>query len=87
MSFTLFYAPRALEDLEKIPKTAGERILRALENLAEKDDPERSVKRLQNSPLSSLRVGDYRVILDIKREKIIIFVLRAGLRKMVYHDL
>jgi len=87
MPSTLIYAPRALKDLEKLPAEATRRILTALENLAEKDDPERSVKRLQDSPLHSLRVGDYRVILDIKREKIIIFVLRAGLRKKVYHDL
>lgn len=87
MPFTLIYAPRALKDLEKLPKGASRRILSALERLAEEDDPERSVKRLQNSPLYSLRMGAYRVILDIRREKITIFVLRAGPRRNVYHDL
>ncbi len=87
MPFTLLYAPRALKDLEKLPKRAAERILSALKRLAETDEPERSVKRLRNSPLYSLRVGSYRVILDIRREKIVIFVLRAGPRKSIYHDL
>jgi mRNA interferase RelE/StbE len=87
MPYTLIYAPRALKDLEKLPGEAGRRILSALERLAEEDDPERSVKRLRNSPLYSLRAGAYRVILDIRREKITIFVLRARPGRNVYHDL
>jgi mRNA interferase RelE/StbE len=87
MPYTLMYAARALKDLEKLSGEANSRILKALERLAEEDDPERSVKRLRNSPLYSLRVGSYRVILDIRREKITIFVLRARPRRNVYHDL
>jgi mRNA interferase RelE/StbE len=87
MPYTLIYTSRALKDLEKLSGAVNRRILAALERLAEEDNPEGSVKRLQNSPLSSLRVGAYRVILDIRREKITIFVLRAGPRRNVYHDL
>jgi mRNA interferase RelE/StbE len=87
MPYTLIYAPRALKDLEKLSREASGRILKALERLAGDDAPERSVKRLRNSPLYSLRVGMYRVILDIRREKITIFVLRAGPGRNVYHDL
>jgi mRNA interferase RelE/StbE len=87
MPFTLVYTSRALKDLEKLSKAVNRRIVAALERLAGEDDPERSVKRLRDSPLYSLRVGAYRVILDIRREKITIFVLRAGPRRNVYHDL
>jgi len=87
MPSTLIYAPRALKDLEKLPRGVSRRILTALERLAEEEDPERSVKRLRNSPLYSLRVGAYRVILDIRRDKITIFVLRARPRRNVYYDL
>ena len=87
MPYTLIYSSQALKDLEKLTRAVNRRILAALERLAVEDDPGRSVKRLRNSPLSSLRVGSYRVILDIRREKITIFVLRAGPRRNVYHDL
>ena len=87
MPAALVYTSRALKDLGKLSKAANRRILTALERLAEEDDPERSVKRLRDSPLYSLRVGEYRVILDIRREKITIFVLRAGPRRNVYRDL
>jgi mRNA interferase RelE/StbE len=87
MPYTLIYSARALKDLEKLPAETSQRILASLERLAGENDPERSVKRLRNSPLSSLRVGSYRVILDIRREKITIFVLRSGPRRNVHHDL
>jgi len=87
MPFTLVYTSRALKDLEKLSKAVNRRIVTALERLAGGEDPERSVKRLRDSPLYSLRVGTYRVILDIRREKITIFVLRAGPRRNVNRDL
>ena len=87
MPYALVYTARALKDLEKLSKAVNRRILAALERLAEEDDPEGSVKRLQDSPLYSLRAGQYRIILDIRREKVTIFVLRAGPRRNVYRDL
>jgi mRNA interferase RelE/StbE len=87
MPWLLIYAPRAVRDLKKLPGDARGRIITALENLAGRDEPERYVKRLQDSPLYSLRVGRYRVILDIQRKKIVIFILRAGIRGSVYDRL
>jgi len=87
MPYTLVYTSRALKDLDKVSGAMRRRIITALGKLVEEEDPERSVKRLQDSPLSSLRVGAYRVILDIRREKITIFVMKAGPRKRVYRDL
>jgi mRNA interferase RelE/StbE len=87
MPSTLVYAFRALKDLEELPRGARRRALTAFERLAGEDDPERSVKRLRNSPLYSLRVGTYRVILDIRREMIAILMLRDRPRRKLYHDL
>jgi len=87
MPYTLVYTSRSLKDLDKVSGAMRRRIITALGKLVEEEDPERSVKRLQDSPLSSLRVGAYRVILDIRREKITIFVMKAGPRKRVYRDL
>ena len=49
-----------------------------------KDSPYRFVKHLEGVPLFSLRVGDYRIIMDISSSKMIILVLRIGSRKNVY---
>ena len=84
MPYTLLYSLRALRDLKALPRDIQSRILSALEGLAKQADPVRKVKRLQNSPLYSLRVGSYRVILDIRKRKITIFVLPIGPRRHVY---
>ena len=84
MPYTLLYSLRALRDLKALPRDIQSRILSTLEGLAKQADPVREVKRLQNSPLYSLRVGSYRVILDIRKRKITIFVLPIGPRRHVY---
>jgi mRNA interferase RelE/StbE len=87
MPWLLIYAPRAVRDLKKLPRDACIRIVAALEDLAGREEPETHAKHLQNSPLYSLRVGRYRVILNIQRKKIVIFILRAGIRGWVYDRL
>ena len=47
-------------------------------------DPFRLAKRLESSSLYRSRIGDYRVILDIQQDKMIIFVVEVGLRKNIY---
>ena len=42
------------------------------------------IKRKQGTPHFILRVGNYRVILDIVNDKLIIFVIEVGLRKNIY---
>ena len=42
------------------------------------------VKKLVGSPYFRLRVGKYRIILDIKEDKLIIFVIEVGHRKNIY---
>ena len=47
------------------------------------EDPQRQVQRLVNSPYCRLRVGDYRVILDIQGRELRILVLKVGHRSQV----
>ena len=46
--------------------------------------PYSHIKKLVNSPYFCLRVGDYRIILDIKEEKLLIFVIELGHRRRIY---
>ena len=51
------------------------------------DDPYKAVKRLRGVKLFSLRIGDYRAILDLKRGQLIIFVVSVSNRGHVYDRL
>lgn len=46
--------------------------------------PDEYVRKLVGDDIYSLRVGNYRVILDLDKEKLIVLVLRIGHRRTVY---
>jgi mRNA interferase RelE/StbE len=82
MPYEIIISPRALKDLKQLPKDIHARIISALEQIQE--DPINSVYRLKDSPLYSFHVGEYRVILDILHQKLLILVVRVGHRRNIY---
>lgn len=85
MSYQVSWSERSKNDLEAIDKKIRGRITAKVESI--KENPFDHVKHLVGIPLYSLRVGDYRVIMDIKTNQMLIFVIKAGHRKKVYNEL
>ena len=83
MPYTLTYTARALRDLKSLARQDQERIIGALESIT--DNPSASVHPLEGAQLWSLRVGRYRVLLDIRRQNLLILVIGVGHRKNIYH--
>jgi mRNA interferase RelE/StbE len=79
MPYEILYSDRAAKDLASVDVTIAKRIKKKLETI--KSNPYIYVKRLSGVELFSLRVGDYRVIMDIKNNKMIIFVVKMGHRE------
>lgn len=74
--------------VRKLDKQVARRILAKLYSLAALDDPPARCKAL-TGPLTGLwrlRVGDYRVVIDIRRDVLIIVALDVGHRSSVYPD-
>ncbi|KPV63651.1 MAG: Plasmid stabilization system protein [Candidatus Bathyarchaeota archaeon BA2] len=84
MTFTVLLHPKAVKALEKTEEQARSRITEKLREL--RDRPERVGKRLKYSEFWSLRVGDYRAIYEINRDKNQVVILFIGHRKKVYDD-
>jgi len=82
--FKVLLHPKAVEALEKIEKPTRSRIIKKLREL--EDRPERAGKPLKYSNFWSLRVGDYRAIYEIYRDKNQVVILFIGHRKKVYDD-
>ncbi len=81
--YELLYSDTALKQLQKLEKDIRERILIALGRLRIR--PEScDIKKLVGMPGFRFRVGDYRVIFDIEKEKLHILVLQIGHRKNIY---
>ena len=69
--------------LKKLQKRDAEIILNKIYSI--KENPYRFLKRLQGEKLWRLRVGDYRVIVDVIVSMNKIIVIRIGHRKNIYN--
>jgi mRNA interferase RelE/StbE len=82
MSWEVIWSEKSVKQLEKIDKKNAKKIYESVLDCTE--DPFRAVMRLTNSPFYRLRVGNYRVILDLQQSKMIIFVLETDHRGKTY---
>lgn len=80
--YEVIITPKAEKQLYKLNQIMQERILNTLERI--KIRPYHFVKRKQGTPYYVLRIREYRAILNIKNNKLIILVLEIGPRKNIY---
>ena len=80
--FFIEFTATARKQLVKLPRDVQIGIIAVLERIRIR--PYSYVKRLAGNKLYRLRVGDYRVILDINRNKLIIIVITIGNRSNIY---
>jgi len=83
--YEVIFSDTALKQFKKLNRDLQQRITNSLERIIIR--PESYVKRLVGEPYYSFRVGDYRLILDIQRDKMIIFIIIIGHRKDIYENL
>lgn len=80
------YSILLVKNVEKFLDTLNEkdreRIIKGLEKLRIR--PEAYLKRLVGEKTYKFRVGDYRLIIDLKKEELIVLVIKIGHRKNVY---
>ena len=82
MTYDIIFSDRAFRELKKLEKNVQERIISVLERIRIR--PSSYVTKLVGEQGYKLRVGDYRVIMDIDNKRLIILVLKVGLRKNIY---
>lgn len=82
MTYDIIFSDRAFKELKKLEKNVQGRIISVLERIRVR--PSAYVTKLVGEPGYKLRVGDYRVIMDIDNKRLIILVLKVGLRKNIY---
>ncbi len=80
--YSIDYTEFAAKQIRKLPKDVQARILTAVERIRVR--PYSYVKKLAGNDNYKLRVGDYRIIVDIFDEKLLILVVKAGHRQNIY---
>jgi mRNA interferase RelE/StbE len=88
MAYRVELSESADRKLGKLDAQHRKRILKFLqERVAKLDDPRSIGKALHGSRLGEFwkyRVGDYRLIAKIEDDRLLVLVLRIGLRKEIY---
>ena len=82
MTYEIIFSDKAFKQLKKLEKKIQDRIIASLERI--KIRPESSITKLLGDPGYKLRVGNYRVIMDIDKGKLLILVIKVGHRKKIY---
>ena len=82
MSWDVLWSDKSKKQLSKLDKKIARRIRDTVLDCVV--DPFSAVTRLVNSRFYKLRVGEFRVILDLQQSTLIIFVVETDLRKRVY---
>lgn len=80
--YSVEFTQTAGKQFLKLPKKIQERVISVLERIKER--PFHFIKRKQETPYFILRIGEYRAILDIRRENSIIYIIEVGHRKNIY---
>ena len=80
--YEVIFSQKAKKQLFKLEKVIQERIISALERIRIR--PETYITKLVGDPGYKLRVGDYRVIMDIDKGNLLILVIKIGHRKNIY---
>ena len=80
--YKIEFSKHAEAQFNKLPPNLRDRIFNVLDRVRLR--PHHFVKGLIGCSYFSLRVEDYRLILDIQRDRLIIFVIELGHRRNIY---
>ena len=86
MAYQVAILPAALRQLSKLPRIAQERIQQRIDALSDDPRPPGTKALAGRSGFYRLRVGDYRVIYEIRDEILTVLVVRVGHRREVYRN-
>ena len=81
--YELKFDKKAIDFLNKLERENKKRIWNKLQEC--KIDPFRYLKHLENMEGYKLRVGDYRIIIDVEDSIKILNVVKIGNRKNIYN--
>ena len=84
MSYRVELTTAAAKQIKKLPGRDRERVLDAIEDLADEPRPHGAKKLVGEKTAWRLRVGDYRVIYDVHDKQLLVTVVRAAHRRDVY---
>ncbi len=84
MTYRIEFAPKARRQLQKLPGKIQTRLASAIEGLADSPRPPGVKKLAAKENLYRYRVGDYRIIYEIRDKILVVLIVGIGHRREVY---
>jgi len=84
VTYRVEFTAAAARQMKKLPRPARDRVLEAIDGLADTPRPHGAKKLVGEQTAWRIRIGDYRVIYDILDEQLTVTVVRAAHRREVY---
>ena len=82
MVYAIIWSEQAARQLGKLDRSVAKRIVDSVQKL--ESDPYRLLGRLAGVPYYRLRVGDFRVIVEVVQDRLLVLVLKVGHRSKIY---
>jgi mRNA interferase RelE/StbE len=76
------YTTKAEKDLEKLGEKIAKKVILLMDEIAK--NPYGLLEKLTNLPLYKFRVGEYRGIVDIINDKLILHVIKVKHKSKIY---
>ena len=83
MSYDIQFSKDSRNFFKKLEKSEKEQILKRLQRISVQ--PEKFLIKLINSDFYKLKIGNFRLFIDLNDSKLIILVLEIGKRKNIYN--
>ena len=87
MRYSVELKKSAAKTLKKLPRPAQKRIIAKLSEFETSLPPIEETKMKGDNPFHRFRVGDYRIIYEIRNEILIVLVFIIGHRKDIYRNI
>jgi mRNA interferase RelE/StbE len=87
LAYRIEFTPRAVRDLKSLDRQIRARIANRIDALAENPRPQ-GVKKIEGEEeLYRLRVGDYRILYQVKAKVLLVLIVGVGHRREVYRSI
>lgn len=84
MPYAISYTSSAAKALRKIERATSRRLLQAIGRLSDDPRPPGCIQLKGGEGELRIRVGNYRVIYEVKDEQLVVLVLHLGHRREIY---
>jgi mRNA interferase RelE/StbE len=87
LPYAIRYAPAARRQLRKLDQADQRRLVTRIDHLADDPRPDGCRKLAGHQSLYRIRVGDFRIVYEVKNQELIVLIAMVSHRRDVYEEI